>query len=476
MDSLLKQKNFGILALITCLGAFVTGCQTYSHENHGLDAWRQNNVPAAIQEYTHKAEKERHGYDAVVWRLEQGAALRAAGQYKQSNDAFDLAEEKIDAYEKTARVKVGHEAAAILSNQAQLPYEGRPYDKIMLNTYKALNDLQLNDPDNARVELTRAYQHQQDAVAENAKKIEKNKEQSAKAKQQDREMARQAENDPGVKSKISDQYHDLDNIKGYADYVNPFTVYLDGLFFLCHPTDPSDLERAKKSFERVASLDENNKFIQQDIQTVADVVAGKPIPPTTYVIFETGLAPVREQVRIDLPVFVVGVRSVPYVGAAFPVLQIQPDGVPYLTVYGSGAGENTLPVASMDSIIVQDFRNELPSIITKTIISTIAKAGAAYGISEGVRTQGDIFGFISMIGTTLYQAAVNIADTRTWTTLPKQFQICRIPTPANRRLDFAGAGGWPKSAVTVSDGVVNVVYVKSITPSGPLQVSQFKLK
>mgnify|MGYP003340692950 CR=1 FL=1 len=34
--------------------------------------------------------------------------------------------------------------------------------------------------------------------------------------------------------------------------------------------------------------------------------------------------------------------------------------------------------------------------------------------------------------------AINIADTRTWTTLPKQIQVCRLPTPSDRKLTLDG--------------------------------------
>ena len=32
--------------------------------------------------------------------------------------------------------------------------------------------------------------------------------------------------------------------------------------------------------------------------------------------------------------------------------------------------------------------------------------------------------------------AVNIADTRTWTTLPKEFQVCCFPTPPDGKIEL----------------------------------------
>ncbi|HXG46574.1 MAG TPA: hypothetical protein VNO52_03040, partial [Methylomirabilota bacterium] len=65
----------------TMLGAAVlagllgtTGCQTYNQQNKGTPLWRSGNVPAAIKEFSAKAEKEKTGKDTVIWRLEQGTA------------------------------------------------------------------------------------------------------------------------------------------------------------------------------------------------------------------------------------------------------------------------------------------------------------------------------------------------------------------------------------------------------------------
>ncbi len=72
---------------------------------------------------------------------------------------------------RSASVK---EAAALMSNQANLDYEGRSYDGIMLNTYRALNYLAMGArTERARPEIIRAYQRQQDAVDDNKRRIEK---------------------------------------------------------------------------------------------------------------------------------------------------------------------------------------------------------------------------------------------------------------------------------------------------------------
>jgi hypothetical protein len=606
---------YNVTALKTCIqplllavvaGVLATGCKTYEQQNHVIQYWHQGNMTNAVVEATKMADKNANNKDAIIWRLEQGAVLRGAGKYDESNKAFDQAQEKIDQYAQKAKVRVGQEAGAMMSNQANLDYEGRAYDGIMLNTYKVLNYLQLGDPDKARPELVRAYQRQQDAVEINKKRIEAAQAQATNTtttttdttasgsqfKKRAHSPANtdatanagvtttnnsaavdKAQQDPKFQAQIQGIYAGLGNLKPYANYVNPFTVYLDGLFFMANAADASDLERAHKSLERVVGFAPDNNYVKQDLAAVDGVMQGKPLTPTTYVIFETGCAPIRDQIRIDIPVLL---PRVPYVGAAFPTLKPQGNYLPSLTVTAnslivttndtvttasstttttndaatamattgtstttndtvtttggtstvtndtvttvsstttttndttvtsgsmttttngatvtassttttadvttataSSTTATTSPIASMDSVIGLDFKNEMPIVITKTIASTIVKAAAAYAINQAAHQQGAIYEIIAMIGTGIYQAAVNIADTRTWTTLPKEFQVCRFPTPPDRKIELGGPGPGQKIPVTIGDGTINIVYVKSITATNQLLVTQFKLK
>ena len=478
------------IALIALAG---TGCQTYQQKNKVIVYWHQGEVANAVTEATKQADDNANNKDAIVWRLEQGAALRAAGRYDDSNKAFDQAQQKIDEYSMKAKVRLGQETGALLSNQANLDYEGRSYDGIMLNTYRALNYLALGQTDNARPEIIRAYQRQQDAVADNARRIQKTQDEAAE--QKDKVAINKAEKDPKFQAQLQGSMANFNDIKVYSDYVNPFTVYLDGIYFMANATDASDLERAHKSLERVTGFVPDNEYVKQDLAAVNGLLNGRPLTPTTYVVFETGCAPVRDQIRIDIPIIV---SKVSYVGAAFPTLKPQGNFQPELTVTAAGVNYRTETVCNMDSIVARDFKNELPIVITKTIAATVTKAVAAYAANQAAdKAGGDIAGLFMQLSTAVYQMAVNIADTRTWTTLPKEFQICRFPTPADGKLGLSTPNGM-KLSVTLdgvangakidltstsgvqaslnTGGLIHVVYVKSIDNGTPLLVSQFKLK
>jgi hypothetical protein len=462
-------------AAIVAIGFLATGCQTYQQKNKVVMYWRAGELDRAANEAAKRADRSADGKDAVIWRLEQGSVLRALGRFQDSNDAFDKAQAKMDDYAQKAKVSVSRETEALLSNQANLPYEGRAYDGIMLNTYEALNYLELGEPEKARPELIRAYQRQQEAVQDNQRRIEKA--QQATAASQDKGYIEKSEQDPTFQDAIQKSLPPINNLSAYANYVNPFTVYLDGLFFLADAADGSDLERAHKSFERVKDFGNSDEYVQRSIGLVDDRLNGKPLTPTTFVIFETGCAPVRDQIRIDIPIFF---SNVSYVGAAFPILKIQDYYHPALSVIANGATYPTHSIASMDSIIVQDFKNELPVIISKTVAATVTKAVAAYFANQAVNNQNDVAGLFMQIATAAYQISVNIADTRTWTTLPREFQICCFPTPPDHKIEVWTPTGTrtviPLSRPLNADNCLNVVYVKSISVGTPLRITEFILK
>jgi hypothetical protein len=459
------------LLLAAVAGLLATGCKTYQEQNRVIQYWNQGNLTNAVVEATKQADKNANNKDAIIWRLEQGAVLRANGQYEDSNKAFEAAQGKIDDYAQKAKVRLSQETGALLSNQAELDYEGRAYDGIMLNTYMALNYLALGDPDKARPELIRAYQRQQDAVQDNQKRIEKVQDEAAKNK--DSAAIQRAQDNAGLQSQIQNASTNLNDLKPYAAYVNPFTVYLDGLFFMTDAADNSDLERARKSFERVVDFAPDNRYVKQDLTIVDGLINGQPLVPTTFVIFETGCAPVRDQIRISIPIIV---TKVSYIGAAFPTLKPQGNYVPSLTVTADGKNFGTSLVSDMDSVIGLDFKNEMPVVVTKTIAATVVKGVAAYAANQAANQQSEGLGLFIQIVTGVYQAAVNIADERTWTTLPKQFQACHFPTPPDRRIELKTPGERQNMPVTIGDGTINLIYVKSINVNSPLLVSQMKLK
>lgn len=457
----------------------LSGCATYTDDTEAIRAtWAAGNVEETARLAASAADGKDDSVDSIVFLLEEGSAWRAAEQYDESNVTFETAREKVNEWDARAELRVGETVWANFTNLSYLPYTGYAYDRVMLHTYVALNYLAMEDYESARVMLNRALEAQREAVRQNAEAIAEAQaaaEESASkaAKDEDIYNAERALKDKRFNASIDDHYRYLAKYQAYADYVNPFTVYLDGLYFLAQATGPSDLERARKSFERVRGMILYPGYIEEDIAAVDNAFAGQSVPPTTWVLFETGMAPIREEQRIDIPLFIVS-REVPYVGVAFPTLKFNPSYVPGLSIRTRSDAYETELLCSMDSVVAQEFENELPVVITRTLISAGTKALAQYGIYEATKDSGTLGALIQIAGV-VYQAAMNQADLRTWVTLPKQFQLARLPTPDDRRLRIIPQGYPGSVEVDLLPGRLNVVYVKSNSALDPIDVSQFTL-
>lgn len=473
-----KFPVYRVILFLAVMGLFGGGCATnYNKQAGGMkERWLAGDLPGAAGAASQAAKnvKNETDRDAVVLRLEQGSTALAAGQFKESLAAFQPAEEGINVFEDREKKRAGSEAVAVLTNPAMLPYEGYTYDKVMLNTYKAVNYLQMGELANARVEFNRARERQDDALAINAKRIEKMQAAAEKEKVKKQDLDK-VQNDSKFSSEYKNYYLDLDEMKAYANYVNPLTEYLSGLFFMSQATGGSDVQDARKSFERVLGMAGENKFITADLKMTERMIAGQPITPTTYVIFETGCAPVREQITIDVPLFIF-TPAVPYTGLAFPRLKFQQNYARELHVKYGDASETTATLCSMDSVVAQEFKNDMPRVITRTVASAAIKAGASYGISEGVKRIPYGGEFAAKLAWALYLKSQNVADLRTWNTLPKEFEFCHFPTPADRKVEISVPGSNQVVPITIADGTVNVIWVRSTSSLAPLSVSQFKLK
>lgn len=474
------QKNKALkksqLLLTLLLALFFSGCASYNSESSKfISDWESGNYIAAAQAVADKAsKKEDNKKDGLVWNLERGAILRGAKDFDKSLVSFEQAEAFVQAAEIESDTKVSSEAAALATNLTQLPYNGYFYDRIMLNTYQALNHIVIGDLDAARVELNRASQRQRDALNENAKRIEKAEAEARKVEEVQLEdgtsYVDKAKEDEGFNSNIDAIYEEDDGVALYSDYVNPFSVFIDGLYFMSNPAGPSDLERARKSFQRVAQMAGSNQFLQDDLKMAEAAASGTPVNDMTYVIFETGSAPFRKEIRIDIPVFLVS-NDVPYVGAAFPRLAYNDDYSKKLEV---DLGSTTISpelVCSMDSVVKTEFYNELPIVITKTLVAAGTKALAAYAISEA--TDGNIF---AKIATSAYQLAMNKADLRTWRSLPKEFQYCSFVTPETGEIEVRNPVSGESHPIQLESNNVNVVYVRATGSAAPLSVHQFTMR
>lgn len=434
-------------------GALLAGCSTirdYPSQAAGFYPDYQHGRLDAANRYLGKMTKRRaNSTDAALWWLECGASRRAAGDFEGSNAAFEQAAALIDSFDDRASVSVrdlGNNLAGIMTNPNAIPYQGYAYDRIMLHTYKALNYLCLGQPDGARVELRRAYQRQKDAVDRYQSAI--HGAESDAADQQ--HVAPTIMKNPNYREQLGLKRSPTE-LTAFADFVNPFTVYLDGVVFSTTSSDPSDIERARIDFDRVAAMIGSNTHIDQDIEATAARLSGAPLDPVVYLIAEVGSAPRREEVRIDVPV---PAHNVSHVGVAFPKLHFsRSPHMPLVVLSGDRELARTTMVSDMDSIISAEFEQWMRIATARTVAATAAKVAAQIEMERQA-------GALGQIGATLFSILMNRADQRSWLTLPKAFHVARFTKPDRGAIAIHGPGGAKKTTVTIPEAEAVLVYVR----------------
>ena len=378
-----------------------------------------------------------------------------------------------------------------MTNLNTLPYEGTNYDRIMLAIYRALNYFELGDFEAGRTELFRAYNRQQEAVQRNAKRIAKAEQaanETERSYQRSMQQLRQpgtpgqkpdgypvndAQDDARFQSQYEEIYGPLNSYSAYGNYVNPLAEFLQALIFTRAPMDGADIERGRLAWERTAGMVSGNHYLNADLRRATEFAGGKAQEPMVYVIFATGVAPERQPVRIDLPLFYFN-NKVDYFGAAFPKLAFNANYQRTLEIIAAGESYPTELLSDMDNIVAREFRDELRTIVIKTLIASGTKATLAYFVNEATRDSEEWVNILARIAVGVYQYANNEADLRTWASLPKEFHYASLPRPENGKVQLAVGRQMP-IPIDLYDAHTNIIYVRSVNPLSPLSISIFKL-
>ncbi len=369
----------------------------------------------------------------LLWELQLGSIERLRGNYQQSTEYFDKSEELLNYYD--FQNKLAASVASTVVNENVNAYAGEEYDGIMVNTYKALNFIKQGDNDLARVEFNRALDRQRRAKEEFAEEIAKIKEEIEQEEKKGTKKVRENVNNPKINNIINEKYPSLYGFRAYPDFVNPFTTYIAGIYFNLVGDHSKAIDLLKESYGMVP----DNDYIAEDLAITERILNGQEkLNNTVWVIFENGLGPVKEEFRVDLPLYIVA-RSVKYVGIALPKLEFREQAYPYLSVKAGGNTYATQQVADMDRVIRTEFIKDFKGILTRAIISSTAKAAAQYAIQQD-NSSGAALASIAMA---VYSFATTAADVRIWTTLPKDFQVARLGIPEDRIVTIAPPGGAP---------------------------------
>lgn len=442
------------------LVVLATGCASTRHLTDAEGFYRTGQYTLAAQtvrDVLPDDDVKRDRPSHLLDNLYLGSSEFMAGKPDEAGKAFAHAIRAMD--EQDARL-LGFGGA----------YQGKTYDDIMANTYRALSLWMDGDPDRARVAFRLTAEAQEHAAERNARQIRK-------LRDEEQRQLRNASDRGSVSSTVRSAMRNGANAQAlalfqrdvaewgcYDSFENPASHFLDAVFTLANREGPSDLEHgsfaSRKALAMTPSLPAKSIF---DLtEALADGrMAESELDDVLVVIFENGLGPTLVEKRFDL--IIPFEDEYYYVGMALPQLIKRTGAYPGLVLHdGDRVLGSTSEICDFNRIVTTSYRQALPGIISAEVLrcsmKVVMQAAANHAIREEYGDGSALFA--SLAGSLVAQSMTN-ADTRLWKMLPYDFQAAVTRKPASGVLSISPAGGVaPVAQVTIPRKGLSVVYVK----------------
>lgn len=407
------MAKFAILFLAIVLG--FSGCAVpnalsiamkpadYTNKFSSLDCLEQSYFDSELQ-------RAKDGKDPIYTAINAGSIARICQNFALSNELLDIAEDryKYDVDLESAGNKALKNLVGVLLNDTFSDYDGNLYERIMVNVYKGLNFMSLNDFESARVEFNRALIRQDRAKDYFAPQIKAAKD----------ELAKNRKNDPNYKENLKntklvyDEYSGLfKEFKTSEVFINPYATYAASVFFYLD----KDYKNSADKFREIAIANPKNRLVstinkrlQNRAKSIKD--SGKRY---IFLAYEDGLGTIKDEFAINIP-YMIG-DGVATLNLSLPTLKKREFSYKDISINGIKATQ----ISNFDNIFATEFKIELPWIVTKSILSMVAKSTASGVVASEV-------GGVASLATSLLVSATNKADIRAWQTLPKIASIAMV--------------------------------------------------
>ena len=226
-------------------------------------------------------------------------------------------------------------------------------------------------------------------------------------------------------------------------------------------------------------MNQSNAYIAADLAYVDAILDGKrgASKPLVWIIIEDGLAPVKTEWRMDIPIWIFS-NNLNYVSLALPRIHTRSSAFSSYSVAIGDKVNKSSELADMDRVILTEFKKEYPAIVRRAIFSATTKAIIQYETQRQAQNSSGKAGavmFAAAVASTIYTIASTQADTRTWTTLPKRFDLIRLERPENGMIDIKTATGLALPEIKLPLTEHTLVYVKMPTAGAKPSISVIPL-
>lgn len=392
-----------------------------------------------------QAESDYGRRNRLLYSMDRGMTLHLAGDYVQSNNLLEQAAVEVERlYTRSIRT----ETAAFLTNDNMLPFEGDPYEHVMINVVKALNYAAMGQLTEAVVEA-RQIDHRLNVLSDSAK---------------DKDGYREDAFARYLTGVLYESTGDLNN--AFIAYRKAYDIYEATKAWSRTPMPPmlrADLLRTTDALHMTAEFDE---YRRQFPETRWVSRGEQPNLAQVVVIGYNGRAPRKEEAYLDIPISLSALQlvllnrgvvhasnrqerrvadSVLYglngrvVRVALPKLvpqktQVMQESVSLVPKEGAPISATSELVYNGTALAERALSDRMPGITTKALARAAVKFAAAEAATRGSQhavNKGDAPWVGLLVGVLTHGLAVasEAADTRSWRTLPDEIQISRLWVP-----------------------------------------------
>ncbi|PAF54104.1 hypothetical protein BKH42_02515 [Helicobacter sp. 13S00482-2] len=400
------MKNFYV-SLVFIFFLLLTGC-SYQGNLNTFDTLYYNQNEQKAFEFSKKMAQNN-----LLWKIQSGVSGYMAGKYKESMSILDAAENLINknqaqGFFSSSLSNVG----ATLFNDNIKSYQGNLYEGVLINYYKALNALMMDDDLRARVEFNRANDRQRRAKDYYQKEIQKalkNQEEKYKKDPKAKQVDQNVSSDK-IDNILNSQYSNLKRFAIYDGFINPAISYISGLYFSLQG-DFKGIDLLKEAYGINRS-----KLIAEDMILFEKKQYMKK--KYTWIVIEDGKSPTKKEFSINLPLYLIS-DQVLYFGLALPQLEEGSSFYDSFDMIDTKGSKNFEEISLIDGVIANEFSKQLPYIITRAIISAVYKASMQSVLKQ-------ILGGYGAMGGALFSATTTAADTRITTVFPHKIWLNRV--------------------------------------------------
>lgn len=402
------SQRLGAALLVAQL---LPGCATYSDTIHDIEqAVILDNPEPAIHQLEEKPGSLR---DEVLRQLNLAILLRMRAEYQRSNAALEAAKALIAQREA---VSVTEQASSLVINEAMTSYLGADFEQAMIHFYAALNYLQLNQPYEARVEALQA-----DLLLQRLAEANPDDGNIYSEDALCRYLAGMIFENLGQWSDALIEYRKA--FGAYERYRSTFGVQIPTFLKedLLRLSEQQGLQDEFRNYETQFELKEWMRFDAWQHQ--GEIVF----------LLHAGLSPLKQSRALR----VIEPKHGQLVSIALPGYVSQPDPVRAVEVSADAFTVRAERVQDIGAIAERTLEARIPLLTAKAL----GRASLKYNITRQAEAkEGGIAGLlVNLIG-----AFTEVADTRSWVTLPDNIYLARLrlaPGVYTVRVHVSGLGG-----------------------------------